>query len=334
MTGWPLPELCFLVVGLLLLFYVILDGADLGIGILALFSRDEGLRGLMMGSVAGVWHANQTWLVIVGGLLFGAFPLAFGVVFSALYVPCMLLLLSLIARGAAFEFRAESHRKGGWSALFGLGSLSSALAQGLALGGFLQGFRVEADHFAGGLWDWWSPLCAATAAGVTLTYVLLGATWLVAKTEGELQTRCRRAARWALAGTAGSAAAASALAFRDVPYLADAWTYRPGGFGFWGAWALACAVAVLLLRSLGRPSEHAPFRWAALAVTLGFAGLVSGVFPLAIPPDLTLEQAAAPPNTLKAMLAVVGFLIPFLVLQNALQFRVFRGKTSAAEYEG
>ncbi|MBI5014267.1 MAG: cytochrome d ubiquinol oxidase subunit II [Deltaproteobacteria bacterium] len=329
-----LPEVWFLVVGLLLLLYVVLDGADLGAGILSLLLPDEERRGILMAGVAGVWHANQTWLVIVGGMLFGVFPLAYGVVFSALYVPLMVLVFTLVARGVALEFRESARHPRRWSLVFGLGSLATAVTQGLALGGFLAGFRVEGGHFAGGSWDWLNPLCALTAVGVVCGYTLLGATHAVAKTEGELQAWCRRAARWSAAGAAAAGVASCAGAALLLPHVAAAWTSLPGAPIFGAAWIGAVAAGVLLFRSLAADGSRAPFAWSALAVALAFAVLAAGVYPLAIPPAVTVAEAAAPENTLLYMLVVVGALIPVMLLYNAYLYRVFRGKASGSGYEG
>lgn len=322
MSGPSLPDAWFFLLGFLLLAYGLTDGFDLGVGILSLTRRGEEERGDMMASLGGVWHANQTWLVIAGGVLFGAFPLAYGVVLSGLYMPCMLLLFALIARGAAFEFRHEAERKRPWSLLFGWGSLGTAVAQGLALGGYLGGLRVEADHFAGGAWDWANPLGAVAAAGLCCGYALLGATYLLPRTGGQLREGCRRAAGWAALGVTASAAAGCAWIFAAVPHMAAAWAAR-------GVLVSALALAglgslALLARGLARRDDRSPFAWAAAALSAGFAALAAGLYPLVIPPAVTAAQAAAPENTLRYMLWVLGFLVPIMVAYNVYPYRVFR----------
>ena len=162
---------------------------DLGIGILTLFCRDEGRRAAMLNSIGPVWHANLTWLVVLGGLLFGAFPLAYGLILSALYIPLVLMLWGLIFRGVSLDFRGEARSKRPWNLGFGLGSLLAALAQGFILGALVSGFKVEGRAFAGGVWDWLNPLAALVALGVLCAYLLLGATYLILKTEGEVGKR-------------------------------------------------------------------------------------------------------------------------------------------------
>ncbi len=186
-----LPIIWLAIIGFLLLFYALTDGFDLGVGIISLMTRGQEDRGLMMDSISGIWHLNQTWLVVLGGMLFGAFPLFYGILFSALYLPSMVMLLGFVFRGVAFDFREHSERPGTWEFLFGLGSLIATLAQGLALGGLLSGVRLSQNRFIGSVWDWWNPFTALVTLGVFLGYVMLGAHYLILKTEGALQERSR-----------------------------------------------------------------------------------------------------------------------------------------------
>ena len=177
-----LPDIWFGIVCLEIALYVLLDGADLGLGMLSLFSRREDKRSLMMQTVGPIWDANETWLVVAGGTLFGAFPLAYAVALNALYVPVMLVLFGLIVRAVSFEFHEFSKLKGVWGALFGAGSLLAVVGQGAALGGVLGGIRVAGGHFAGGLFDWVTPLTFFITFGVAFGYVAMGYAYLLKKT--------------------------------------------------------------------------------------------------------------------------------------------------------
>ena len=208
--------------GLFLTFYVVLDGFDLGIGVLSLFVREEDRRGIMMASLGSVWDANESWLVVLGGALFGAFPLAYGIVLNALYLPIMVMIFALIFRGVAFEYREHAQRRL-WDYAFGIGSLVAALCQGFALGGLIAGPSVSGERFAGGSFDWLSPFSVLVALGVVFGYVLLGATYLIVKTEGEAQRHAIRTA-W-IAGALMLVAAAGISLWTPIlyPFVAEKW---------------------------------------------------------------------------------------------------------------
>jgi cytochrome d ubiquinol oxidase subunit II len=200
-----LGNIWFFLIGLMLVLYVVLDGFDLGVGILSLFTSDEEHRGVMMASLGSVWDANETWLVVLGGALFGAFPLVYGLTLHALYIPVMLMIFGLIFRGVAFEFHAHARRKWPWGVAFGAGSLVAAACQGVILGAVIGGLSVHENRFTGGLWDWLHPFPLLVAAGVISGYALLGASFLIVKTTGEIQQRSYRRARisaWAMLHTA------------------------------------------------------------------------------------------------------------------------------------
>jgi cytochrome d ubiquinol oxidase subunit II len=169
-----LPDLWFALIGFILFVALVADGFDLGVGILSLFTRDEPRRTLLMGSIGPVWHANLTWLVVLGGVFFGAFPVAYGVMFAALYLPVFVMIIALAFRGVSFDFREEARDKGPWNLAFGLGSLAAALAQGFAVGGFLGGLHLAGDRFGGSVWDWLNPFAALVALGLVWGYVLPG----------------------------------------------------------------------------------------------------------------------------------------------------------------
>ena len=322
-----LPDIWFFLLGFILLIYVILDGFDLGVGIISLGYRDENQRSLLMGSIGSVWHANQTWLVVLGGLLFGAFPLAYGLVLSALYIPVVLMLFGLIFRAVSLEFRVEAQYQRPWSLAFGWSSLLAALAQGLVLGSVLNGLQVEGNRFAGSVWDWLQPLPVLAAGGLVCGYLLLGATYLVLKTEGEIQRRSYLQARSAAVLTLLYLLVLGFWGFFRVPHL------RPG----WLGWPLLLAaifilLSVGLLYSLKQRRELAPFLWSAAIFLVGFAGLAAGLYPCILPPGMTIAGAAAGTLTLKIMLIVVGPLLPVMLIYNGYQHLVFRGKTREGGY--
>jgi cytochrome d ubiquinol oxidase subunit II len=322
----------FFLIGFILWLYVVLDGFDLGVGIISLLSPDEDHRSILMGSLGNVWHANQTWLVVLGGLLFGAFPVAYGVVLSALYLPIMLMLFGLIFRGVSFEFRAQAHRKAPWNLAFGLGSLLVTLAQGFILGGLLMGLKVEKDLFAGGVWDWLSPFAFLVAVGFTFAYLLLGAVYLILKTEGEIQRSGFRLALLAAILVLALALGAGWWATSLNPFLAQKWLAWPGFFFTLLPMLLGLVAFMMLLFSLRKRYEKAPFFWSLLLFFFSYLGLTASLYPYLIPPAVTVTRAAASPLILEVMLIVMGFLLPVMLIYNVYQYRVFRGKTPAGGY--
>jgi cytochrome bd ubiquinol oxidase subunit II len=317
------------ILALLLWLYVFTDGFDLGVGVLCLLTRDEARRGAMIETIEGVWHANQTWLVMLGGVLFGAFPLVYGTVLAVLYLPAGLLLFAFMARGIGLEYRAEAARKGPWSALFGWGSLAVIVAHGLLLGGILQGMRFSGLQYLDGAFDWLSPFTLLVCLTLVCLYALLGAAWLVLRTEGEVQEAARRfGLRFGLGAAAALVLVVAAIALTPtLGHLAG----RPGtgglGRGFVGAILAAMVFAGLALRSLIKGADGQPLLYCAgllLCVFLAFGG---SLYPVVVPPGLTAAKAAAPADMLRIMLWVIGGLLPVLLLYNAYQYRVFGGKS-------
>jgi cytochrome d ubiquinol oxidase subunit II len=327
-----LPDLWFALVGFILLVAVVSDGLDLGVGILSLWTRDEDRRAILMGSIGPVWHANLTWLVVFGGLLFGAFPVAYGVIFSALYLPVFVMIIALAFRGVSFDFREEAQDQGPWNLAFGLGSLAAAVAQGFAVGGFLAGLKVQGDRFVGGVWDWLNPFAAAVALAVLCAYVLLGATWLILKTEGDVQRDGYRHARVGAWWLLILAAVLAGWSLYQYPFLARKWfTWPDAGLTFFPL-LLAAGAFILLIRSLRKRRETAPFVWSLVLLALAALATAASLHPYVIPPSVTLEAAAAPTLTLVTMLIVVGVLLPIMLIYNGYQYRVFRGKTRGRGY--
>jgi cytochrome bd ubiquinol oxidase subunit II len=322
-----LAQVWFVILALFLFLYVMLDGFDLGVGILSLTSSSEVRRSMLMTSLGNVWDANETWLVLMGGALFGAFPLAYGTILNALYIPIFGMLFGLIFRAVAFEFREHSTNKAVWNLAFGAGSFLAALSQGFALGAILEGIAVDdAGHFAGSIWDWLDWRSLLVALTLIQGYVLIGSTYLILKTEGELQLAHNRTAKLA-AWTTLIGAVLITITLPVVYENARAKLFQPPEFYIFalipllGIWLIR-----LLLGSLDRQEESTPLIWTGLLFLLTFIGLGFVVFPDIIPPSITIYQAAAAPSALVFMLIFVGFLIPIMLFYNIYNYVVFRGK--------
>ncbi|KUM03490.1 cytochrome d ubiquinol oxidase subunit II [Chromobacterium subtsugae] len=314
----------FGIIGLMLLLYVVTDGFDLGVGILSLFQRKQTERDLMIQSIGHVWDANETWLVALGGALFGAFPAAYAMLMTQLYVPVMALIASFMMRGASIEFRHLARgSKAFWDRVFGLGSLLAALAQGLILGRVISGLApgIQADA-----------LVAVTAIGVASGYSLLGATWLVKKTTGQLQNRARR----------GAVASVCATVLAAIVVSLGTLYFSPVGLGRWqdggtlhvlmGLGLLAALAFVHVLYAVYTGGEHSPFVGACLLFTASFAGLAISLFPWLVPGKLTIAAAASNSASLAFMLLGIGTVLPIMIGYNLYQYHLFRGKVALAPH--
>ena len=276
-----LADIWFWLIGFVLILYVVLDGFDLGAGMLFLWTRDARRRSLILGALGYTWHANQTWLVVLGGLLFGAFPLAYGVALSALYIPFGLMLLGLILRGVSFEFREEAHYKGFWDLAFGGGSLLAALSQGFILGGVLSGLTMAGDTYAGGIWDWLNPFTLLVSAGLGFGYLLLGATYLIIKTGPEMHHYCREQASAATFLSLCIALAVIIWFGQINPSVVQKWTSWPDLLITSFPFLLALFTFLLLLNTLRTgKSETAPFIQASLIFAFSFISLAGSLHPL------------------------------------------------------
>ena len=308
--------------------YVLLDGFDLGVGILYPLAPSSADRGLMMASVAPIWDGNETWLVMGGAGLLAAFPLAFSVLMPALYFPILLLLLGLVFRGVAFEFRLKATRwRRAWSAAFFGGSFAAAFAQGLVLGSYVHGFAVEGGRYVGGSWDWLHPFALVTGFGVVAGYALLGATWLVLKTDGALQDWARRWGRRSLAATGLFIAAVSLYSPFVHPRVHARWFTE--SHWLWLAPLPLGTLALLWLadRSLRRGrSQAGPFVAALGIFVLCYAGLAVSLFPYVVPHVMTLQDAAAAPRSQAFLLVGTLLLLPVILGYTAWSYWVFRGK--------
>lgn len=313
--------------------YVVLDGFDLGLGILYPFYPKKRDRDLLMNTVAPVWDGNETWLVLGGGGLFAAFPMAYAIIMPALYVPIIAMLLALVFRGVAFEYRWRTKRwLKYWDAAFIGGSVVAAFSQGIALGALVQGVEVSGRAYAGGWWDWLTPFSLVCGAAVVIGYALLGATWLIMKTEGPVQDRARKLA-WAFGiGTMICIAIVSiATPFLDSVYY-HRWFEMPGLIISAPIPIALLIIAILMFRSLHvHHHEYRPFVLALVLFALCFVGLGKSIFPDLIPPDVTILDAATPYNSQIFMFVGAVFLLPLILGYTAYAYYVFRGKTDPDE---
>ncbi|MCL4124658.1 UNVERIFIED_CONTAM: hypothetical protein GTU68_019637 [Idotea baltica] len=299
-----------------------MDGFDLGIGIIFPFLKSEHERDLAMNSVAPVWDGNETWLVMGGGGLLAVFPLAYAIVLPALYMPITLMLLALIFRGVAFEFRWRTKRwKPVWDVAFIGGSTTAAFCQGIALGALVQG----------GWWDWLSPFSILTGVAVVIGYALLGATWLVMKTEGDLNTQMRRYATPLAIVTLALIGVVSLLTPLQNPVYFDRWfTWPQMGFSMIVPLLLLCA-AYVLFKGLHTGKDVSPFLASLSVFILCFAGIGISFYPNIIPPSLSIQDAAAPDSSLEFALIGTVILLPLILGYTAYAYWVFRGKMDPDE---
>lgn len=309
------------------LAYVLLDGFDLGIGILFPFLKDRDERHLAMNTIAPVWDGNETWLVLGGGGLFAVFPLAYAILMPALYPLIIAMLLGLIFRGVAFEFVHRTKRmQAFWEFGFWGGSLIASIAQGMALGALVQGIAVDGRAYGGGNWDWLTPFSALTALALVVGYAMLGATWLILKTEGETLARARRLAKPLGMGLIALIGAVSLITpFLHPEYLAR-WFGWPSG-----AWSavvpVLLALAIWQLWAGLRNQNHLrPFLATVALFVLSYVGLGVSFYPNLIPPALSIAKAAAPERSLRFLLVGAVVLIPMILTYTAYSYWVFRGK--------
>jgi cytochrome d ubiquinol oxidase subunit II len=322
-----LPQVWFVILALFLFLYVMLDGFDLGVGILSLTSSNEERRSLLMTSLGNIWDANETWLVLMGGALFGAFPLAYGTILNALYIPIFIMIFGLIFRAVAFEFREQSNNKLFWNFAFGVGSFVAALGQGFALGSVIQGINVDAmGHFIGSTWDWLNWRTLLVSLTLIQGYVLIGSTYLILKTEGDLQNTHFRTAKLAAITTFVGAILITVTTPIFYETVRNRLFSAPLIYIFAVIPVLGIFLVWLLLQSLNQRQENTPFVWTIFIFLLTFIGLGLIVFPYIIPTKITIYQAAAAPSALVFMLIFIGFLIPIMLFYNIYNYVVFRGK--------
>ncbi|MEM7552793.1 MAG: cytochrome d ubiquinol oxidase subunit II [Cyanobacteria bacterium P01_A01_bin.84] len=324
-----LPQVWFGILALFLFLYVMLDGFDLGVGILSLTATTEERRGILMTSLGNVWDANETWLVVMGGGLFGAFPLGYATILNALYIPIFIMIFGLIFRAVAFEFREHSNRKLFWNLAFGIGSFTAALGQGFALGAVLSGIKVDdSGYFIGSTWDWFTLPSIVVALTLIQGYVLIGSTYLIWKTSGELQEIHYKTAKLAAWTTLIGAVFITAIAPIFYEHARVRLFTQPLIYIFAAIPILGVILIWQLLSSLNKKQERQPFIWTILLFLISFLGLGLVVFPYIIPTQITIYEAAAAPSSLVFMLIFIGFLIPIMMAYNLYQYIVFRGKVT------
>jgi len=324
-----LPLIWALLIAFAVLAYVVMDGFDLGIGILFLFIEGKADRDAAMTSVAPVWDGNETWLVLGGGGLFAVFPLAYAIIMPALYAPVIAMLLGLVLRGVAFEFRWKTERgKFVWDWAFAVGSTVAALTQGIMLGALVQGIKVEGRAYAGGWYDWLTPFSLMTAFALAVGYALFGACWLIMKTEGGLQRRAFGFAGWL------------AIAFIAVIGIISLWTpfLQPQFLHRWFSWPAILYVAPVpvitalaawrLHIAIRERHEAEPFFATLVLFALCYCGLGISLYPHIVPPDISIWDAAGPDKSLGFLLTGAMVLIPIILIYTAYAYWVFRGKVN------
>jgi cytochrome d ubiquinol oxidase subunit II len=331
---WYLPAIWAAVIGTAVALYVILDGYDLGVGMLFPFARSEAERDQMMRSIGPFWDGNETWLVLGGGGLLAAFPLAYAVILPALYLPVIVMLLGLIFRGVAFEFRTVSHSKTAWNIAFAAGSTVATLAQGIVLGGLIQGIPVANNAYAGGPFDWATPFALFCGLALAAGYLLLGSTWLLMKTEGPVGERARTQSKLFLIVVLGFMGVVSLWTPYAHPRIAERWFALPNILYLWPVPVVTAAVAFGLWRALEKGREVTPFFATIALFLLGYLGLVISNFPYLVPPSLTVWDTAAAPASQIFMLLGTLLLLPIIIGYTAFVYWLFRGKVKAGESYG
>lgn len=334
-ASWlDLPLIWGGVIATAIFLYVLLDGFDLGIGILFPFAPSDRCRDRMMQSIAPFWDGNETWLVLGGGGLFAAFPLAYAILMPALYLPVLVMLLALVFRGVAFEFRFKAHGKARflWDYVFHFGSLIAALAQGIMLGTVVQGVPVIGRHYGGGPLNWLTGFSLMTGVALIFGYALLGATWIIMKTDGETQAWARKTTNYVLIYVIGFMGVVSLW----VPFL------HPQIYTRWFSWPnmmylspiplLVFGAAFLLWRNTVKQAEKWPFFMAISLFGLGYAGLAISLWPWVVPYHISIVEAAAAPESLSLLLIGVVILLPIILGYTGYSYYVFRGKIKEGAY--
>jgi cytochrome d ubiquinol oxidase subunit II len=327
-----LPIIWAGIIGVAVAMYVILDGFDLGIGALFPFAKDESERAQMISSIAPFWDGNETWLVLGGAGLLVAFPGAYAVIMPAFYLPVIVMLLALVFRGVAFEFRSvASTSKYLWNLSFAGGSTAAAFCQGVILGGMVQGVRVEQGAYAGGAFDWATPFALLCGFGVVAGYALLGATWLVLKTEGAVAKRAREHAQVLLVAVLAFMAAVSLWTPISIPRIAERWFSVPNIYFLWPVPVATAMLAFWAWHWLRHGRDVLPFLATIGLFLLGYLGLVISSFPYLVPPSLTIWETAAAPASQFFMLIGTLVLLPLILAYTGFVYWLFHGKVRAGE---
>lgn len=316
------------VLAISILLYVLLDGFDLGIGILFGLTRSESKRRGMMAAVAPIWDGNETWLVVAGVVLWGAFPIVYATLFSAFYLPLLLMLAGLILRGVAFEFRYKAERmRPVWDLGFAGGSLAAAFIQGIMVGALVEGLPIANGHYAGGEFGWFSPFALICGIGLCLGYMLLGACWLVRKCEDDLREFAYRLIPYLSIALLVFLIVVFSYALAENLRVIGRWLERPYLFVFP---AISILAAIVLAVSVRQRRDAPPFYMVSLIFAAAFGTLAISFWPYMIPFSITIEDAAAPHSSLAFMFWGEGlFVFPLMLVYTAVSYTVFRGKVSA-----
>jgi cytochrome bd ubiquinol oxidase subunit II len=319
------------VLAISLLLYVLLDGFDLGVGMLFGLTRDETQRGTMQDAVAPLWDGNETWLVVAGVILWGAFPPVYATLLSAFYLPLLLMLAGLILRGVAFEFRYKTQRfRWIWDVSFAGGSLAAAFIQGLTVGALVEGLPIRNGVYSGGEFGWLSPFAVLCGIGLCLGYALLGACWLVKKCEGAAREFAYRVIPYLSIGLLAFLVVVFVVALAEHLQVMTRWLDRPYLFVFPAVGAIA---TIVLADSIRRRRDGAPFYMVALIFIAAFGTLAISFWPYMIPFSITIDEAAAPHSSLAFMFWGEGlFVFPLMLIYTVVSYSVFRGKTSLASH--
>ena len=324
-----LPLIWYALITTAIFLYVILDGFDLGVGILFPFAPSDKCRDRMMNSIAPFWDGNETWLVLGGGGLFAAFPLAYSILMPALYIPIILMLLGLVFRGVAFEFRFKANSsKKLWDQAFHFGSLLATFSQGVVLGGFVQGVAVQGRGFDGGALDWLTAFSVMTGLALVCGYALLGSTWLIMKTEDDTQDWARKCAAYLLVFVA----IFMGLVSLSMPFMNE------GVKNLWFSWPnilmlspmplLSVAILVLLWHDIRAQREFRPFFLSQGLFLMNYIGLGISMWPWLVPFEITFRQAAAAPESQSLLLVGTVIMLPIILGYTGYLYYIFRGKSS------
>lgn len=326
--GIDLPLIWAIIIVFSIMMYVLMDGFDLGIGLLYPFFKSKEDRDVMMNTVAPVWDGNETWLVLGGAGLMAAFPLAYAVVLSAFYLPLIFMLMGLIFRGVAFEFRfkARDNERHFWDKAFIGGSIVATFFQGVTLGAYIQGIPVVNRAYAGGALDWISPFSIFTGLGLLVAYGLLGSTWLIMKTEGSLQRRTYRITPWLVWGLLAVIVIISIWTPLSDKNIAQRWFSFPNMLWFSPVPLLVAASTYWLLRAVAKKKQAMPFVYTLLLIFLCYSGLGIGLWPNIIPPAVSIWQASSPPQSQGFTLVGALLIIPIILTYTVWAYYVFRGK--------
>ena len=319
------------VLALSTLLYVLLDGFDLGVGILFGLTRDEARRRAMLSAVAPVWDGNETWLVVAGVVLWGAFPVAYAALFSSFYLPLLLMLAGLILRGVAFEFRNKTQRlRWVWDAAFSGGSLVAAFMQGMMVGALVEGLPISHGEYSGGEFGWLSPFAVICGVGLSLGYTLLGACWLIRKCDAEVRASAYRLVPYLSLALLVFVIIVFAYALSENLQVMGRWLERPYLFAFP---LVATVAAIVLAASVRRRRDGPPFYMGVLVFAAAFGTFAITFWPYMIPFSITVDQAAAPHTSLAFMFWGEGlFVFPLMLIYTAVSYGVFRGKVQSTSH--